>query len=89
MKAFITVIGNDQVGIIARIATILSESKINILDINQTVMDGKFTMIMLADISESSIPFSSLSEVLANEGKSLGLSIQIQHEDIFNSMHRI
>ncbi len=89
MKAFITVIGNDQVGIIARIATILSESKINILDINQTVMDGKFTMIMLADISESSIPFNSLSEILANEGKSLGLSIQIQHEDIFNSMHRI
>lgn len=89
MKAFITVLGKDRIGIIAEIAAALAEVRINILDISQTVMDGTFTMIMMVDISQSDVPFSTLSETLAAVGKKLGLSIQIQHEDIFNSMHRI
>jgi ACT domain-containing protein len=89
MKAFITVIGSDRIGIIAEISAALAERKINILDINQTVMEATFTMIMMVDLSASGEPFSALQTALSEVGQRLGLSIQIQHEDIFNSMHRI
>jgi len=89
MKAFITVIGKDRIGIIAEIAVALAEVQINILDINQTVMDGTFTMIMMVDISRSDVPFATLAATLEGVGEKLGLSVKIQHEDIFNSMHRI
>ena len=89
MKAFITVIGKDRIGIIAEIAVALADVRINILDINQTVMDGTFTMIMMVDISQSDVPFATLSATLDGVGQKLGLSVKIQHEDIFNSMHRI
>ncbi|MDR1894421.1 MAG: ACT domain-containing protein [Spirochaetales bacterium] len=89
MKAFITVIGRDRIGIIAEISAALAENRINILDINQTVMAETFTMIMMVDISLSEKPFSELQTLLDELGEQLKLSIQIQHEDIFNSMHRI
>jgi len=89
MKAVITVIGKDRVGIIAAVSTILADCNINILDISQTIMQEFFTMIMLVDISNASISFHQLAEKLENKGKELALSIRIQHEDIFNSMHRI
>ena len=89
MKAFITVIGKDRIGIIAEIAVALADVRINILDINQTVMDGTFTMIMMVDISQSDVPFTTLSKTMDDAGTKLGLSVKIQHEDIFNSMHRI
>ena len=89
MKAFITVIGKDGLGIIAHIATALAELEVNILDINQTVMEGTFTMIMMVDVSKSRVPFNELSEEMDKAGRKLGLSVQIQHEDIFNSMHRL
>ena len=89
MKSFITVIGNDTVGIIASIANILADRNVNILDINQTVMQEMFTMIMMVDTSELSVSFSELSEKLTAYGKEAGLSVRIQREDIFNSMHRI
>jgi len=89
MKAVITVIGNDKVGIIAAVSTCLSECNVNILDITQTTMQGMFTMIMLADVSKSGVPFAALSEKLSALGAAIDLQISIQHEDIFNSMHRI
>lgn len=89
MKAIITVIGKDRVGIISSISTILAENNINILDISQTIMQDIFTMIMAVDISKMASSFSELSEKLEAKGAQLGLSVRIQHEDIFNSMHRI
>ena len=89
MKAVITVIGKDRVGIIAAVSTILADCNVNILDISQTIMCEIFTMIMLVDISNACISFPELAEKLENKGKELALSIRIQHEDIFNSMHRI
>lgn len=89
MKAVITVIGKDRVGIIAGVSVILAESGVNILDISQTIMQDMFTMMMLVDISQSKVDFPALAESLANKGQELGIQIKIQHEDIFNSMHRI
>lgn len=89
MRAVITVLGKDRVGIIAGVSNILAESNVNILDITQTIMKDVFTMITLVDISSCNIPFDTLSEKLDKKGVELGLKIQIQHEDIFNSMHRI
>ncbi|EMS73175.1 ACT domain-containing protein [Ruminiclostridium cellobioparum] len=89
MRAVITVIGKDRVGIIAGVSNILADSNVNILDITQTILQDVFTMIMLVDISKCNIHFHELSEKLENKGIELGLKIQIQHEDIFNSMHRI
>ena len=89
MKAVITVIGHDKVGIIARVSALLSESNVNILDITQTIIQNIFTMVMLVDIENSTIGFSEVAEKLDNLAKELSLEIRIQHEDIFNSMHRI
>lgn len=89
MKAVITVIGHDKVGIIARVSHILADAKINILDISQTIMQNMFTMIMLVNIEQCTESFDSIAKKLEGAGEELGLSIRIQHEDIFNSMHRI
>lgn len=89
MRAVITVIGNDKVGIIYHVSEILFHADINILDISQTIMQDIFTMVALVNISESTLSFEELSEKLSALGKELHLSIHIQHEDIFHSMHRI
>ena len=89
MKAIITVVGRDKVGIIASVSAVLAQHRINILDISQTIMQNMFTMIMSVDVSESKVAFSKISEILDELGEKLGLSIRIQHENIFNSMHRI
>ncbi|MGD0152630.1 MAG: ACT domain-containing protein [Thermacetogeniaceae bacterium] len=89
MRAVISVIGKDRVGIIAGVSKILVDTNVNILDISQTIMQEIFTMVMLVDISRANTPFARLSDDLKELGNTLGLSIQIQHEDIFNSMHRI
>ena len=89
MRSIITVIGKDKVGIIAKISVCLADSNVNILDISQTIMEDLFTMIMFVDISCMNTSFSQLTENLENIGAELGMSIRIQHEDIFNSMHRI
>ena len=89
MRAIITVIGKDKVGIIAAVSNVLADSNVNILDISQTIMQDMFTMIMLTDVSGSSIESGILSGRLESKGRELGLYIKIQHEDIFNSMHRI
>lgn len=89
MKSIITVLGRDKIGIIAGVSVILADANVNILDISQTILQDTFTMIMLVDVSNSTKTFSELKEVLDQKGKDLGLSIKIQREDIFNSMHNI
>ena len=88
-KTIITVVGKDTVGIIAKVCTYLAENKINILDISQTILDDMFTMMMIVDIDGASASFEKISEVLSEEGKTLGVDVRIQLESIFESMHRI
>ena len=89
MRAIITVIGKDRVGIIAAVSNVLADNNVNILDISQTIMQDVFTMIMLTDLAGMELAFDKLAEFLDATGKDLGLYIKIQHEDVFNSMHRI
>ena len=89
MKAIVTVLGKDRVGIIASVCAMLSACGVNILDISQTVMQGYFTMIMLVDVSGSSKPFADMVSELSEMGKASELEIRMQREDIFNAMHRI
>ena len=89
MKAIVTVVGKDRVGIIAGVCTALADFNVNVLDISQTVMQGYFTMMMATDVSASTIPMAELAAKLEELGKTMGLSIRIQREDIFEAMHRI
>ena len=89
MRAIVTVIGKDQVGIIAAVCALLSEKNVNVLDISQTILREFFTMTMLVDLSGSKLPFTVLSTLLENEGARRGLAIKIQREDIFSAMHKI
>lgn len=89
MKGIITVLGKDQVGIIAKVCTFLADEKINILDISQTIVSGYFNMMMVVDISESQNKFDENVEGLKKLGGEIGVDIRLQREDIFNSMHRI
>ena len=88
-KAVITVIGKDTVGIIAGICTYLAEKKVNILDISQTIVQDYFNMLMITDANQASEKIDVVADELEELGKTMGLSIKVQHEDIFNSMHRI
>jgi ACT domain-containing protein len=87
MRAVITVIGKDKVGIIAKVSALLSENGINILDISQTIMQDMFTMIMLVDMQDKKV--SDISEGIKAIERDMELSIHIQNEDIFNLMHRV
>jgi ACT domain-containing protein len=89
MRSVITVIGKDKVGIIAGVSDILAKENVNILDISQTIMQGFFTMVMLVDLEQSKLPLVELSDKLLEKGAEMGVEIKLQHEDIFNSMHRI
>lgn len=89
MKAIITVIGKDKAGIIAKVSTKLAEKNINIEDISQTIMQGFFTMVMLVDISVGNFDFTSFVDEIKSLGNEIGVDIYVQHEDIFNSMHKI
>ncbi|MBO5909146.1 MAG: ACT domain-containing protein [Clostridia bacterium] len=89
MKAVISVTGKDGVGIVACVSTKCAEYGANIIDISQTVLDGYFVMIMIADVSALNVQFGDFVDNMANAGKELGLQINTMHEDIFNSMHKI
>ncbi len=89
MRAILTVLGSDKIGIIAGVSDLLAKSNINILDISQTTMQEIFTMIMLVDTSSMTVSFTELAKLLDKKGEELGVTISIQREDIFNSMHRI
>ena len=88
-RAVVSVIGKDQIGIIAMVTTVLAENKINILDISQTILQDFFTMMMLVDLAEARESVAEVSEKLQILGDSLGLKINIQLEEIFKAMHRI
>ena len=89
MKAIVTVVGKDAVGIIASVCTQLASYQINVLDISQTVMQGYFTMMMAVDVSGSTVPLAQLAQDMEQKGKEMGLSIRLQREDIFEAMHRV
>ena len=89
MKAIVTVVGKDQVGIIAAVCNKLAQYNVNVLDISQTVMQGYFTMMMVVDVSACTIPLAELALDMEAMGKERGLSIRVQREDIFDAMHRI
>jgi ACT domain-containing protein len=89
MKAIITVIGKDKVGIIYNVSKVLSENSVNIEDISQTIMQDYFTMMMLADLSQIRCEFNELKDILEKTGDEIGVSIKIQREEIFESMHNI
>ncbi len=88
-KAIVTVIGRDQVGIIAAVCAQLSERNVNVLDISQTILQEYFTMIMLVDISAATVPFAVLKDELAAAGAARGLDIRVQREDTFQAMHQL
>ncbi len=89
MRAVVTVIGKDKVGILAQVSAICAGCNVNINDVNQSVMQDLFTMVMLCDIAKMNVSFDELSSRLAEKGEELGLDIHVTHEDIFNSMHKI
>ncbi len=88
-KTIITVVGEDTVGIIARVCSYLADSNINILDISQTIIDGYFNMMMIVDANRSVKSMEELVSDLKALGEEIGVMIRCQHEDIFNKMHRI
>ena len=89
MKAIVTVVGQDRVGIIAAVCAKLAEFNVNVLDISQTVMQGYFTMMMATEVSACNVPLAELAQRMDELGVRMGLSIRVQREDIFRSMHRI
>jgi len=89
MKVVITIVGQDRVGIIAMTSNILAENNVNILNINQNIVDTFFNMVMIADMTNSKISLKDLQSLLRKKGEEIGLDIRVQHEDIFNIMHRI
>lgn len=88
-RIIITVVGKDRVGIIAKVCTYLSEQNINILDITQTILDGFFNMMVIADMSGSNREFFDISDELKSLGEEIGVRILAQREDIFTKMHRV
>ena len=89
MKAIVTVVGKDRIGIIASVCSLLAHYQVNILDISQTVMQGYFTMMMAVDTAKSEIPFVELAKKLEAKGEEMGMSIRLQREDIFDAIHRV
>lgn len=89
MKLVITVVGKDQVGIIAKVSTILAENDVNILDISQTILQDKFTMMMYVEMNEKKINITDLKKAFGTMEENMKLAIQIYAEEIFNSMHKI
>lgn len=89
VRAVVTVIGKDAVGIIAEVASTLKKHHVNIMDITQSVLSDMFAMVMLCDITACDVGFADLSDELVALGKGLGLDVHAMHEEIFNSMHRI
>ena len=88
-RIIVTVIGVDTVGIIAAVATVLADARVNIVDISQTTLREFFTMIMMADMDKAAVPFDELKRRLVAKGEQMGLKIDAQHEDVFKFMHRI
>lgn len=88
-KAIITVVGQDTVGIIARVCTYLSDRNVNVLDISQTIIDGFFNMMMIVDVAGSETEFGVMADDLEALGEEIGVRIRCQKEEIFTKMHRV
>lgn len=89
MRAVVTVVGKDKTGIISKVSTFLADKKVNILDISQTILDEYFAMIMLVDLSGATQKLADLAEDCKVMGEKIGMSVHVQHEDIFNAMHSV
>lgn len=89
MEAVVTVVGKDQVGIIAAVCQKLAAYNVNVLDISQTVMQGYFTMMMVVDVNACTVPLADLTVLMDEMGQDKDLSIRVQRADIFEAMHRI
>lgn len=88
-KAIITVVGQDTVGIIARVCTYLADHHVNVLDISQTILDGFFNMMMIVDYAGSDTEFGAMVTDLESLGDQIGVRIRCQREEIFTKMHRV
>ena len=89
MKIVVTIVGKDQVGIIASVSSILADNNVNILNVNQNIMDGFFNMVLIAEMTDDKLKLADLQKLLKEKGESMRLEIKVQHQDIFNSMHTI
>ncbi len=89
MRAVITVVGKDTVGILARVSAECAAHKINVEEVTQSILRDMFAMIMMVEIENSDIPFTEFADKLTEIGKGMNLSIHAMHEDIFNAMHTI
>ena len=89
MKTVISVVGKDTIGIISKVSAVCSECNANIIDITQSVLQDMFVMVMLTEISSLSCSFAEYSDKLKALGENIGVQVNVMHEDIFNSMHRI
>ncbi len=89
MKIVISILGEDQIGIVAAVATILAAHKVNILDIDQGITHGLFNMVMIADMEKATVELGTLQDILKAKGEEMGLQIKAQNVDIFKSMHRV
>ena len=90
MKLVVTIVGRDQVGIVAMVSGILAEQRVNIMNVNQTIMDGFFNMVMIAEMpDDADIRLKDLQELLRKKGEERGLQIKLQHQDIFQVMHSV
>ena len=90
MKLVVTIVGKDQVGIIAMLSNILAKNNVNILSVNQNIMDGYFNMVMMAQVVDGSkIKLGELQQMLKDKGAEMNLDIKIQNQEIFNVMHNI
>ena len=89
MRAVITVIGKDMVGILAKVSAVCAKENVNVTEVTQSILQDLFAMIMLVDLDKCTVPFPAFKEALAACAEELGMEIQVQREEIFHSMHRI
>ena len=89
MKAVITVLGKDNVGILSKVSTACAEVGVNIIEVTQSVLQDMFAMIMMVDISKCTVPFKELSESLKKIGSDFGVQVHVTHEELFNTMYRV
>ena len=89
MRAVVTVTGSDRRGIIAKVSGFLFERNVSIEDISQTILGDQFAMIMMVDTSESKVEFAELAAQLAEMGEKIGMTVRLQHADIFDAMHNV
>lgn len=89
MKAIITVIGQDKVGIVAAVSNQLAKLNVNIIDISQTLMHGSFTMILMGEWDEQATSFETVKQALTEQGETLGLDIRIQRQELFDAIQKL